>query len=56
MCKATLKTTLLDADSSFDHRLPIKFMTDERGVTVAAEGHGDCGSEDGHGSPMFLEL
>lgn len=56
MCKATLKTKLLDADSSFDHRLPIKIMTDERGVTIAAEGHGDYGSEDGNGSPLFLEL
>ncbi len=56
MCKAQLETKLLDADPSSDHRLPIKITTDERGVTIAAEGHGDYGSEDGHGSPIFLEL
>lgn len=56
MCKRELEITLIDAEPSFDGQQPIKVVTDSQGVSIEARGFGDCGSADGHGSPIFLEL
>ena len=56
MCKRELETTLIDADPSFDGRQQVKLVADRQGVSIEAKGFGDCGSADGHGSPIFLEL
>lgn len=56
MCKRELETTLIDADPAFGQQQSLKFTVTERGVTIAAEGHGDYGSTSGHGSPLYLEL
>lgn len=49
-------TTLRDAHPDFDGRLPIRLAASPNGVSLYAEGHGNCGSAEGHGTPVFIEL
>jgi len=49
-------TTLRDAHPDHDGKLPIRFAVSPNGVSLYAEGHGDCGSAEGHGTPVFIEL
>jgi hypothetical protein len=51
-----LETALIDADTEHADKLPIKITVSPHGVSLYAEGHGDFGSAEGHGTPVFLEL
>lgn len=56
MTEPTHSTTLIDADTDFTTKLPIRIAISPNGVSVYAEGYGDGGSAEGHGTPVFLEL
>ncbi len=49
-------TTLRDAHPDHDGMLPIRLAVSPNGVSLYAEGYGDCGSTEGHGTPVFIEL
>lgn len=49
-------TTLRDAHPDFDTKLPIRIALSPNGVSLYAEGLGDCTSSAGHGSPVFIEV
>lgn len=49
-------TTLRDAHPDHGGRLPIRVAVSPNGVSLYAEGYGDCTSAAGHGSPVFIEL
>lgn len=51
-----LETTLIDADTDHDAKLPVRIVASPHGVSIYAEGHSDFGSAEGHGTPVFLEL
>ena len=52
----TLETKLADADSESLGSLPIRIVASDFVISVYPEGYGDCGSADGHGCPLFIEL
>ena len=56
MTEPTHSTVLIDADSDYPTKLPIRITISPNGVSVYAEGYGDGGSAEGHGTPVFLEL
>lgn len=49
-------TTLKDAHPDHSGTLPICLSVSPNGMSLYAEGHGDCGSSEGHGTPIFIEL
>lgn len=49
-------TTLRDAHPDHGEKLPIRLAVSPNGVSLYAEGYGDCGSAEGHGTPVFIEL
>jgi hypothetical protein len=49
-------TTLIDADANYPTDLPIRIAISQNGVSVYAEGYGDCGSAEAQGTPVFIEL
>lgn len=49
-------TTLRDAHPDYGTKLPIRLAVSPNGVSLYAEGHGDCTSSEGHGSPVFVEV
>lgn len=49
-------TTLRDAHPDHGGRLPIRLAVSPNGVSLYADGHGDCGSNEGHGTPVYIEL
>lgn len=49
-------TTLMDADTGHDGRLSIRLVGSPHGIGVYPEGHGDHTSDEGQGTPVFLEL
>ena len=54
--KTTLNMKLADADSDCLGSLPIRIEASDFCISIFPQGHGDFGSEDGHGCPLFLEL
>ena len=54
--KTTLDLKLADADSESLGLLPIRIEASDFAISIFAEGHGDFGSEDGHGCPLFIEF
>lgn len=48
--------TLRDAHPDYDTKQPIRLAVSPNGVSVYAEGYGDCTSAAGHGSPVFIEV
>jgi hypothetical protein len=53
---APCSTTLKDAHPDFDGKLPIRLAVSPNGVSLYADAHGDSGSSEGHGTPVFIEL
>ena len=51
-----VETTLIDVDPIHFAELPIRVIVTPLGVSLIAEGYGDHGSAEGHGSPIFVEL
>lgn len=49
-------TTLKDAYPDFNSTLPIRLAVSPNGVSLYAEGYGDCTAAAGHGTPVFIEL
>ena len=49
-------TTLRDAHPDYDTKLPIRLAVSSNGVSLYAEGYGNCTSAADHGTPVFLEL
>jgi hypothetical protein len=49
-------TTLSDVHPDHDGKLPIRLAVSPNGVSMHAEGYGDCGTAEGHGTPVFIEL
>ena len=54
--KTTLDMKLADADSESLGSLPIRIEASDFCISIFPQGHGDFGSADGHGCPLFLEL
>ncbi len=54
--KTTLEVKLADADSESLGTLPIRIEASDFAISIYPQGHGDFGSADGHGCPLFLEL
>ena len=52
----TLEVKLADADSESLGSLPIRIVASDFVISVYPQGYGDCGSDDGHGCPLFIEL
>lgn len=53
---STMTTTLLDANPDHADKLVIRLNASPHGISLFAEGYGDRTSEDGHGTPVYLEL
>ena len=56
MSNPKIQLVLPDADPSWNGQQEITIIVEPCGVSVAAKGYGDFGSEDGYGSPVYLEL
>jgi hypothetical protein len=52
----TMTTTLHDANSDRADKLVIRLVASPHGISLFAEGYGDHPSEEGHGTPVYLEL
>jgi hypothetical protein len=52
----SISTQLNDSFSRNSPTVKVRVVAKPTGITIYAEGYGDSGSEDGHGSPVFLEL
>ena len=52
----TLELKLADADSESLGTLSIRIVASDFVISVYPQGFGDCGSADGHGCPLFIEL
>ncbi len=52
----SLTTILNDADPESSATLEVRVTGDNSTVSIFPNGYGDCGSEPGHGCPVFLEL
>lgn len=52
----TLELKLADADSESLGSLSIRIVATGFVISVYPQGYGDCGSADGHGCPLFIEL
>lgn len=51
-----LDLKLADADSESLGSLPIRIVASDFVISFYPQGYGDCGSADGHGCPLFIEL
>lgn len=54
--KTTLDLKLIDADPQSPGSLPIRIEVSDYAISLYPQGHGDFGSEDGHGCPLFIEF
>jgi hypothetical protein len=54
--KQTLELKLADADSESLGSLPIRIEASDFAISIFPQGHGDFGSADGHGCPLFIEF
>ena len=54
--KTTLTVKLADADSESLGTLPIRIEASDFAISIYPQGHGDLGSADGHGCPLFIEF
>lgn len=54
--ETTLDLKLADADSESLGTLPIRIEASDFAISIYPQGHGDFGSADGHGCPLFIEL
>lgn len=54
--KTTLNLKLADADSDSLGTLPIRIEARDFAISIYPKGHGDFGSNDGHGCPLFIEF
>ncbi len=54
--KTTLEVKLADADSESLGTLPIRIEASDFAISIYPQGHGDFGSADGHGCPLFIEF
>jgi len=54
--KTTLDLKLADADSESLGTLPIRIEASDFSISIYPQGHGDFGSADGHGCPLFIEF
>lgn len=54
--KQTLEVKLADADSESLGTLPIRIEASDFAISIYPQGHGDFGSADGHGCPLFIEF
>ena len=53
--QTTLDLKLTDADPEFSGMLPFRIEASDFAISIYPKGHGDFGSADGHGCPLFLE-
>lgn len=53
--KTTIEVKLADADSESLGSLSIRIEASDFAISIFPQGHGDFGSADGHGCPLFLE-
>ena len=56
MTTPTHSTILIDAAADYSTKLPIRTTISANGISVLAEGYGDGGSAEGHGTPVFIEV
>lgn len=54
--KQTLEVKLADADSESLGTLPVRIEASDFAISIFPQGHGDLGSADGHGCPIFIEF
>ena len=54
--KQTLELKLADADSESLGTLPVRIEASDFAISLFPQGHGDLGSADGHGCPLFIEF
>lgn len=56
--KTTLNLKLADADADSESLalLPIRIEASDFCISIFPRGHGDFGSEDGYGCPLFIEI
>lgn len=54
--KKTLDIKLADADSESLGTLPVRIVASDFAISLFPKGYGDCGSAEGHGCPVSLEL
>ncbi len=54
--KTTLDLKLADADSESLGTLTIRIEASDFAISIHPQGHGDFGSADGHGCPLFIEF
>ena len=54
--KITLDLTLADAVSESLGTLPIRIYASDFAISIYPQGHGEFGSADGHGCPLFIEF
>ena len=54
--KATLELKLADADTESLGTLSIRIEASDFAISIHPQGHGDFGSADGHGCPLFIEF
>ncbi len=54
--KSVIDVKLADADSETPGSLPIRIEVSDTAISIYPQGFGDCGSADGHGCPLFIEL
>ena len=54
--KATLELKLADADTESLGTLSIRIEASDFAISIYPQGHGDSGSADGHGCPLFIEF
>jgi len=52
----TIHAMLVDASSDHPGIQPVKIVATAFGVELLADGHGNYGTEPGHGSSLFVEL
>lgn len=51
-----IDTVLVDVDPIHLAELPIRVIVTPLGMSLYADGHGDFGSAEDHGAPVFIEL
>jgi hypothetical protein len=54
--KTILDLKLADADSDSLGSLAVRIEASDFAISIYPQGHGDFGSADGHGCPVFIEL
>ena len=54
--RAVFELKLADADSESLGTLPNRIEVGDSSISIFPKGHGDYGSADGHGCPLFIEF